>query len=291
MLGDRASRWPIVLAILIVASSPSKASAGECLHLDDAWCDRCVAALLEDPAHWRSAAGDERFNVRDCDLSCDRACLFPKAVERLLGAEDKELADEILATLRPYRACWDETVPSLTKLLDAYTNSSPARRDAIRGVVRSLPPTNRGFRDSVGACVSFLVEREAASTGELRAALRIALGQVGAWEDAGWVTTLRADPQVRRFFLERVFNHPGPLERYLGPRDAQALRLLDTGSLRHLRNGIFARHGRAFSDPALHAHFESQDWYREDPDYSDALLERVDRHNLKLIRAEELRRR
>ncbi|MEO1333937.1 MAG: YARHG domain-containing protein, partial [Myxococcota bacterium] len=90
--------------------------------------------------------------------------------------------------------------------------------------------------------------------------------------------------------LHDVFGAPGPLDHYLGPKDAQSLRLLSTKTLRHLRNGVYARHGRRFRDAELQNYFAAQAWYRENPEYTDALLNRMDRHNLKLIRFEESQR-
>lgn len=44
------------------------------------------------------------------------------------------------------------------------------------------------------------------------------------------------------------------------------------GNLRLLRNSIFARHGRTFTDAVLQEHFRKQPWYTQNPNYSDSLL-------------------
>lgn len=46
------------------------------------------------------------------------------------------------------------------------------------------------------------------------------------------------------------------------------------------RNEVFARHGRIFQDPMLHAYFAKRRWYRPDPSYADARLTRVERANV-----------
>jgi hypothetical protein len=61
---------------------------------------------------------------------------------------------------------------------------------------------------------------------------------------------------------------------------------------RRLRNEIFARHGRPFTDPALRSYFASLPWYREDPAYTDARLTPTERYNVaSLVRYEARARR
>jgi tetratricopeptide (TPR) repeat protein len=61
--------------------------------------------------------------------------------------------------------------------------------------------------------------------------------------------------------------------------------------LRIMRNEIFAKHGRAFQSPDLHAYFTKKCWYKINPDYSDDLLDETDRYNLLLIQQVESQKR
>lgn len=179
LLGGLWRRWhtPVVLWAVVGGTAPLQ--AGECLHLGDTACDACVVALLNAPEHWRSHEGDERFEIDGCDSHCDAACFFPKAIERLLGAKDEALADSILEAIGPYRACWDDVVPTLEILLEAHDEASAQRQRAIESVVRALPRTNRGFVENVGKCEAFLASWESRSEGALETSLRVALARVG----------------------------------------------------------------------------------------------------------------
>lgn len=57
--------------------------------------------------------------------------------------------------------------------------------------------------------------------------------------------------------------------------------------LRLMRNEIFARHGRPFRSDDLHDYFTKKSWYKVNPDYTDDLLNSIDRHNILLIREVE----
>ncbi|MGE3727998.1 MAG: YARHG domain-containing protein [Candidatus Sericytochromatia bacterium] len=50
------------------------------------------------------------------------------------------------------------------------------------------------------------------------------------------------------------------------------LRNLDCRSLWILRNTIYARYGRIFSDPEVRSYFNQQDWYQPNSQYHDGLL-------------------
>ena len=59
--------------------------------------------------------------------------------------------------------------------------------------------------------------------------------------------------------------------------------------LRVLRNEIYARRGRVFKDEALQKYFESQAWYKADPEFKDDGLAPMEIKNLSVIKqAEEL---
>ncbi|MDT5269371.1 MAG: hypothetical protein QOH49_1557 [Acidobacteriota bacterium] len=56
---------------------------------------------------------------------------------------------------------------------------------------------------------------------------------------------------------------------------------------RKLRNEIYARHGKVFKDRWLQSYFKSFDWYKANPNYTDATLTAVERQNAAAIAAYE----
>ncbi len=56
---------------------------------------------------------------------------------------------------------------------------------------------------------------------------------------------------------------------------------------RKLRNEIYARHGKVFKDRWLQKYFQSFDWYKPNPRYTDAALSQVERQNVAAIAAYE----
>src|SRR5215216_51704 len=67
----------------------------------------------------------------------------------------------------------------------------------------------------------------------------------------------------------------------------QMLQGLSLHELRLLRNEIYARHGKVFKEPWLQKYFSSFDWYKVDPNFSDALLSEVEKKNIATIAAYE----
>jgi hypothetical protein len=57
--------------------------------------------------------------------------------------------------------------------------------------------------------------------------------------------------------------------------------------LRVLRNEIYARRGRVFKDKELQKYFESQNWYKADPEFKDEMLGEKEYKNLAVIRDAE----
>ena len=57
--------------------------------------------------------------------------------------------------------------------------------------------------------------------------------------------------------------------------------------LRVLRNEIYARRGRVFKDPVLQEYFESQSWYKPDPEFKDVMLNKAEIDNLAIIKEAE----
>lgn len=52
---------------------------------------------------------------------------------------------------------------------------------------------------------------------------------------------------------------------------------------RKLRNEIYARHGKTFKDRELQRYFNSFDWYKPDPSYSDKVLNEIEKENIAYI--------
>ncbi len=56
-----------------------------------------------------------------------------------------------------------------------------------------------------------------------------------------------------------------------------------------MRQEIYARHGKVFKEPWLQKYFSSFDWYKADPEFSDAALTEVEKKNIATIAAYEKR--
>ncbi len=56
-----------------------------------------------------------------------------------------------------------------------------------------------------------------------------------------------------------------------------------------MRQEIYARHGKVFKEPWLQKYFSSFEWYKADPDFSDASLSEVEKKNIATIAAYEKR--
>jgi hypothetical protein len=66
--------------------------------------------------------------------------------------------------------------------------------------------------------------------------------------------------------------------------DAASLPLED---LKLLRGIVFGRHGRVFKDADIRVYLEAQDWFKPNPDFSNAMLNNTERRNLDIIRIAE----
>ncbi|HLM54497.1 MAG TPA: YARHG domain-containing protein, partial [Pyrinomonadaceae bacterium] len=67
----------------------------------------------------------------------------------------------------------------------------------------------------------------------------------------------------------------------------EMLKGLSLHELRLLRNEVYARHGKVFKDRWLQKYFQSFDWYKANPKYTDAALTAVERQNIASIAAYE----
>jgi hypothetical protein len=67
----------------------------------------------------------------------------------------------------------------------------------------------------------------------------------------------------------------------------ETLGALFAEDLRVLRNEIYARHGRMFKDVKLQKYFETQSWYKANPDFKDDQLNDIEVQNLTKIKDAE----
>jgi hypothetical protein len=56
-----------------------------------------------------------------------------------------------------------------------------------------------------------------------------------------------------------------------------------------MRQEIYARHGKVFKEPWLQKYFSSFDWYKADPNFTEAALTDVEKKNIATIAAYEKR--
>lgn len=73
------------------------------------------------------------------------------------------------------------------------------------------------------------------------------------------------------------------------PVTAALLQGLFVEDAAQMRQEIYARHGKVFKEPWLQKYFSSFDWYKADPNYSDASLSEVEKKNIATIAAYEKR--
>jgi len=71
------------------------------------------------------------------------------------------------------------------------------------------------------------------------------------------------------------------------PVTEESLGALFAEDLRLLRNEIYARHGRVFNDKDLQKYFETQGWYKPNPDFKDDQLSQIESDNLAKIKTAE----
>jgi len=67
----------------------------------------------------------------------------------------------------------------------------------------------------------------------------------------------------------------------------ETLGALFAEDLRVLRNEIYARHGRVFKDAKLQKYFETQSWYKANPEFKDDQLNEFEVQNLAKIKEAE----
>jgi hypothetical protein len=77
---------------------------------------------------------------------------------------------------------------------------------------------------------------------------------------------------------------PGQLDHLI---TVEQLSNLSRRDLRLLRNTIYARHGRQFKSKLLQEYFDTMEWYKRDPGFTDKRLSKIDTTNVRLIKSVE----
>ncbi|HSR98216.1 MAG TPA: YARHG domain-containing protein [Kofleriaceae bacterium] len=95
-----------------------------------------------------------------------------------------------------------------------------------------------------------------------------------------WVSAEAAKPPADVSPLE----DPSQLDRLL---TVEQLSNLSRRDLRILRNTIYARHGRQFKSKLLQEYFDTMEWYKPDPAFTDKRLNKIDVINVRMIKSVE----
>jgi hypothetical protein len=85
--------------------------------------------------------------------------------------------------------------------------------------------------------------------------------------------------------IETIVGYEGKLHDQISktPITRALLEGLFLEDVKKMREEIYARHGRIFKDKWTQKYFASLDWYKADPNYSDASLSAVEKRNLVVI--------
>jgi hypothetical protein len=91
--------------------------------------------------------------------------------------------------------------------------------------------------------------------------------------------------------VETIVKYENRIHQELGTKPItqallEGLFIEDASQMRH---EIYARHGKVFKEPWLQKYFASFDWYKADPNFSDAALTEVEKKNISTIAAYEKR--
>ena len=91
--------------------------------------------------------------------------------------------------------------------------------------------------------------------------------------------------------VETIVKYENKIHQELGTKPVtqallEGLFIEDASQMRH---EIYARHGKVFKEPWLQKYFASFDWYKADPNFSDAALTEVEKKNISTIAAYEKR--
>jgi hypothetical protein len=91
--------------------------------------------------------------------------------------------------------------------------------------------------------------------------------------------------------VETIVNYENKIHSELGtkPITRTLLEGLFLEDASQMRQEIYARHGKVFKEPWLQKYFSSFDWYKADPNFTDAALTDVEKKNIATIAAYEKR--
>ncbi len=91
--------------------------------------------------------------------------------------------------------------------------------------------------------------------------------------------------------VETIVKYENRIHQELGtkPITAALLEGLFIEDASQMRQEIYARHGKVFKEPWLQKYFSSFDWYKPDPNFTDAALTEVEKKNIATIAAYEKR--
>ncbi|HEX3252809.1 MAG TPA: YARHG domain-containing protein [Pyrinomonadaceae bacterium] len=91
--------------------------------------------------------------------------------------------------------------------------------------------------------------------------------------------------------VETIVNYENKIHSELGtkPITRTLLEGLFLEDASQMRQEIYARHGKVFKEPWLQKYFSSFDWYKADPNFTDAALTDLEKKNIATIAAYEKR--
>lgn len=89
--------------------------------------------------------------------------------------------------------------------------------------------------------------------------------------------------------VELIVKYENQIHQELGtkPITRALLEGLFLEDAKQMREEIYARHGKVFKEPWLQKYFSSFDWYKPDPNFTDASLSAVEKQNIATIAAYE----
>ena len=91
--------------------------------------------------------------------------------------------------------------------------------------------------------------------------------------------------------VETIVKHENQIHQELSTQPITQVLLegLFLEDAKQMRQEIYARHGKVFKEPWLQKYFSSFDWYKADPNFTDASLSEVEKKNIATIAAYEKR--
>jgi hypothetical protein len=285
-----------VFIILILALFFSAyAYAGE-------WCcDDPIGVITEkvDPTETcKHMWGGELIKTREDYLSCALDDIFHSLYYPFIRSNPNPLADEIYA--------WDATISAIPRIYEQYPGLRPKIRSGLLKSLSYLDKNNRATFDNIMSNTSdaslwqtFVSAVDGKEAGNARVFYQFCPNYIHVVEYIARVHDPTLDelvegqeiPQMDAFngtirCVNAQANIFGKVERLIledGLLKYSYLGLLESQRIRNLRNTIYAKHGRAFSDNKIANYFKKKNWYKINAGYSDSLLTSRDKANLTLI--------